>query len=142
MKIIRRFVLGTDAEAATRIVAALALSLTGGIATARAEPAGLVTEHAMVASPQPGEEIYVRNKHPAGMVHFRPDRTLVFVQGATYPASTSFDLELDGLSWMYFMSHRGFDLYLLDLPGHRHSTRPASMDQPPEDGRPIETTAQ
>jgi pimeloyl-ACP methyl ester carboxylesterase len=142
------------ARAATRLAAeknavpnrilavSLALSLMGGVAAARAEPAGLVTEDAMVASPQPGESIYVRNKHPAGMAHFRSDRTLVFVHGATYPASTAFDLELGGLSWMDFMARHGFDVYLLDLPGYGRSTRPAALDQPAEAGKPVETTAQ
>src|SRR3984957_12129225 len=141
------------AGAATRLVAeknavsnrtlavALALSLMGGVAAARAEPAGLVTEDAMVASPQPGESIYVRNKHPAGMAHFRSDRTLVFVHGATYPASTAFDLELGGLSWMDYIAEHGFDVYLLDLPGYGRSTRPAAMDQPADGGQPFETTA-
>ena len=96
----------------------------------------------MVDSPQPGVKIYVRNKHPAGMTAFTPDRTLVFVHGATYPASTAFDLELGGLSWMDYIARRGFDVYLLDLPGYGLSTRPAAMDQPADAGQPVETTEQ
>ncbi len=121
--------------------AVLALSALLAAGTARAQPR-LVTEEASVASPQSGLQIYVRNKHPAGVARFGPDRTLVFVHGATYPASTAFDLELGGLSWMDHIAARGFDVYLLDLPGYGRSTRPAAMDQPPEAGRPIETTAQ
>ncbi|HVJ51286.1 MAG TPA: alpha/beta fold hydrolase [Aliidongia sp.] len=120
---------------------ALALGLAGSIAVADAAPVKLVTEEAMVDSPQPGIKIYVRNKHLAGMNHFTPDRTLVFVHGATYPASTAFDLELGGLSWMEFIAQHGFDVYLLDLPGYGKSTRPPAMDQPPEGGQPVESTA-
>ena len=40
----------------------------------------------MVQSPDPGIEIYVRNKRPADMTAFRPERTVLFVHGATYPA--------------------------------------------------------
>ena len=102
----------------------------------------LVTEEAMVASPQPGQQIYVRNKHPEGVIAFTPERTLVFVHGATYPASTAFDLELGGLSWMDYIAQRGFDVYLLDLPGYGRSTRPAAMSGPGDQGEPVETTAQ
>ena len=82
------------------------------------------------------------NKHLAGRTSFSPDRTLVFVHGATYPASTAFDLELGGLSWMDYIARRGFDVYLLDLPGYGRSTRPAAMDAPAEAGQPVETTAE
>ena len=47
----------------------------------------LVTEDIMVKSPDAGIEIFVRNKRPANMTSFRPERTLVYVHGATYPAS-------------------------------------------------------
>ena len=52
----------------------------------------LVSEDVMVKSPDPGIEIFVRNKRPANMTSFRPERTVVFVHGATYPAHTAFDL--------------------------------------------------
>ncbi len=123
-------------------VPVLAASALLAAAAARAQTTPLVTEEAMVASPQPGLQIYVRNKHPANVAAFGPDRTLVFVHGATYPASTAFDLALDGQSWMDYIAARGFDVYLLDLPGYGRSTRPAAMDGPAADGQPIETTAQ
>lgn len=120
--------------------------LAGVTALAAATPAlaqaPLITEEAMIDSPQQGQKIYVRNKHVDGMTAFTPERTLVFVHGATYPASTAFDLELGGLSWMDYIAQRGFDVYLLDLPGYGRSTRPASMDGPADQGQPVETTAQ
>ena len=121
----------------------LAIGSIAGAAAARARhtPAPLVTEEAMIASPQVGLKIYVRNKHPAGMTRFSPERTLVFVHGATYPASAAFDLELGGMSWMDYIARRGFDVYLLDLPGYGRSTRPAAMDRPAAEGQPVETTA-
>ncbi len=129
-----------------RLTSSVILTFISGLAgTAPAyasAPVKLVTEEAMVASPQPGIKIYVRNKRPANQTHFDAAHTLVFVHGATYPASTAFDLELGGMSWMDYMARRGFDVYLLDLPGYGNSTRPASMDQPAEGGQPVETTAQ
>ncbi len=87
----------------------------------------LVSEDIMVKSPDPGIEIFVRNKRPANMTSFRPERTVVFVHGATYPAHTAFDLKLGGLSWMEYIASHGYDVYLLDLRGYGKSTRPKEM---------------
>jgi hypothetical protein len=56
------------------------------------KPQPLTTEDFMVPAHDPGIEIFVRNKRPAGMRAFRPERTVLFVHGATYPAHTTFDL--------------------------------------------------
>ena len=105
-------------------------------ATAIAQPR-LVTEEMMVKSPDPGIEIYVRNKHPADMATFRPERTVLYVHGATYPASTAFDLQLGGMSWMDYIAARGYDVYLLDLRGYGKSTRPKEMADDPQTNPPI-----
>ena len=114
------------ATAATMFAAATAIAQTR-----------LVTEEMMVKSPDPGIEIYVRNKRPADMTTFRPERTVLYVHGATYPASTAFDLQLDGMSWMDYIAARGYDVYLLDLRGYGRSTRPKEMDEAPEANPPI-----
>jgi hypothetical protein len=49
-------------------------------------------------------EIYIRNKHPAGVTTFSGDKTLLFVHGTTYPAETTFDLPLGGHSMMLWIS--------------------------------------
>ena len=69
----------------------LGLFLTGAavlvVAPGYAQSQKVVMEEMMVPSSDPGIEIYVRNKHPADMTTFRPDRTVLYVHGATYPAS-------------------------------------------------------
>ena len=77
--------------------------------TAGAQAPQVVMEEFMVPAKDPGIEIFVRNKRPAGDAAPRPDRTLLFVHGATYPASTAFDLPLGGLSWMDYIAGRGFE---------------------------------
>jgi pimeloyl-ACP methyl ester carboxylesterase len=97
----------------------------------------LITEDIMVKSPDPGIEIFVRNKRPANMTSFRPERTVVYVHGATYPASTAFDLKLDGISWMEYIASRGYDVYLLDLRGYGKSTRPKEMSEDAKNNPPL-----
>lgn len=99
----------------------------------------LITDEFNIASDTPGIELYVRNKRPIGLEP-RDDRTVLFVHGATYPAETSFDLRLDGLSWMDYIALHGWNVYLVDLRGYGRSTRPDEMSQPPEDNEPIVTT--
>ena len=91
----------------------------------------------MVPAVDPGIQIYVRNKHPASLSVFRPERTVLFVHGATYPAESAFDLEVGGMSWMDYLAQHGYDVYLLDIRGYGHSTRPPEMAQPAADHPPI-----
>jgi pimeloyl-ACP methyl ester carboxylesterase len=115
----------------------LAAAMTAALAApAFAQSPRFVTEEMMVPS-DPGIEVFVRNKRPADMATFRPERTVVYVHGATYPASTAFDLKLDGLSWMDYIAARGYDVYLLDLRGYGKSTRPTEMAQAAAANAPI-----
>ena len=85
-------------------------------------------------------KIHVRNKHPAGVTKFAPDRIAIMMHGATYPGN-AFDIPFGAKSWMDMLDERGFDVYALDLPGYGLSTRPASMDQPAEASAPFMRTA-
>jgi len=115
----------------------LALFVTLAFTTGAAAQAQIVTEEMMVKSPDAGIEIYVRNKRPATMTSFRPERTVLFVHGATYPAHAAFDLKLDGQSWMDYIASRGYDVYLLDLPGYGKSTRPKEMAEAAQNNPPV-----
>jgi pimeloyl-ACP methyl ester carboxylesterase len=99
----------------------------------------LVTEEMMVKTADPGIEIFVRNKRPDDLNSFRPEQTVLYVHGATYPSETAFDLKLDGVSWMEYMASRGYDVWLLDLRGYGKSTRPNEMADKPEANSPIVT---
>lgn len=126
------------------VVCVVVLAWAGVIAAPAAKSdAGvtdLVAEDFMIDSADPGVRLYVRNKHPAGQESFGPERTLLFVHGASQPAEATFDLPLDGLSWMDFIARRGWDVYLVDLRGYGRSTRPPEMDRPAEENRPIVRT--
>lgn len=98
---------------------------------------GLITEDFMLPAGGPGTQVLLRNKRPAQLSAFRPERTLLFVHGLTYASSTTFDLPLGGQSWMEFIAERGFDVWCLDLPGYGGSTKPSEMTRPPGDSPPL-----
>lgn len=104
---------------------------------AQAQPAGVAMEEFLIPGGAPGVEIYLRNKRPEAATPARADRTILISHGATYPASTVFDLSLGGLSWMDYMAGRGFDVWCLDIRGYGRSSRPAEMAQPPEANPPL-----
>lgn len=100
----------------------------------------LLMEEFMVPGADPGIELFVRNKRLASLQSFTPDTILLFVHGATYPCEASFDLQLDGVSWMDVLARQGFDVYFVDIRGYGRSTRPPEMSQPPEAHPPIVNT--
>ena len=100
----------------------------------------LIMEEFMVPAADSSIHLYVRNKHLQGVKQFPGERILLFVHGSTYPAETTFDLKLNGLSWMDYIAHQGYDVYLVDLRGYGNSTRPSEMDRPATDNEPIVRT--
>ena len=116
------------------------LLLAALLAPGPAAGQGLVTEEFMVPAADPGVQLYVRNKRLPNVASFGAENVVLFVHGATYPAETSFDLQLDGISWMDYIASRGYDVYLVDVRGYGRSTRPAEMDQPAERNQPIVRT--
>jgi pimeloyl-ACP methyl ester carboxylesterase len=122
------------------MVLATAILLASSFGIRAAPPTKIVMEEFMIPSFDAGIELYVRNKHPAGMKKFDPSRVVLFVHGATYPAETAFDLPLDGMSWMDYIAARGYDVYLVDVRGYGRSTRPAEMAQPSDQNLPLVRT--
>ncbi len=107
--------------------------------TLAAAPA-IASADMMIASSTPGLRLFVRNKHREDMKAFAPDKTVLFVHGSSYPAETSFDLPLDGLSWMDYIAHAGYDVWLVDVRGYGRSDRPKEMDEPAERNEPLVRT--
>jgi pimeloyl-ACP methyl ester carboxylesterase len=121
------------------IVFSFALTLVAAPGFAAKHPKTLVSEDYFVKQ-DPGIQLFVRNKHVKGTNTFASDKIVLFVHGATYPAETAFDLQLDGFSWMDYIARRGFDVYLMDLRGYSRSTRPPEMSQPADKNSPVVDT--
>ena len=60
-------------------------------------------------------QIVLRNKYRSDK---SPGKTVLFVHGATYGATDTFDYAIDGQSWMDLMADQGFDTWCLDLLGY------------------------
>jgi len=128
-----------------RTALAFGLSIFCIVATslsAQAAAPELETRSFTIPSVDPGIELYMRNKHPAGMTNFSADKTVLFIHGATYPAETSFDLPIEGASMMDLIAQHGYDVFLVDVRGYGGSTRAAEMDQPPAANKPLSTSAE
>jgi pimeloyl-ACP methyl ester carboxylesterase len=123
---------------ASVLMSSLALVLF--TAAARAEGPKLDVESYLIPSADPDIQLYIRNKHPAGVTSFPADKILLYVHGATYPAETAFDLPLNGLSMMDYVAQQGWDVYLVDVRGYGGSTRPPEMDKPAAENGPIVDT--
>ncbi len=125
---------------ALALLAALTL-FAAGCAQVQGRPsADLAVEEFMIPGADPGVQLYVRNKRPRDLATFTKDNIVLFVHGATYPAETAFDLQLDGLSWMDYIAARGYDVYMVDVRGYGKSSRPQEMDQPATANKPIVNT--
>lgn len=127
------------------MLAALVLGCAAGRAPAERGASGqrvpaLRSEEHFIPARDPGIALYVRNKAPAELRSFRPERTVLFVHGATYPSEVVFDLDVGEGSWMDYIAQHGYDVYLLDIRGYGRSTRPVAMSQPPEAHAPFART--
>jgi pimeloyl-ACP methyl ester carboxylesterase len=122
-----------------RFVAAMLLGLAAALAAAK-EP-NFISQDQLIPGPDPGVQLHLRNKYlSSGTSH--SDAAVLFVHGATFPASSTFDVALpDGDSWMSLVAARGLNVYSLDVRGYGGSTRPAAMSQPPEANPPFARSA-
>lgn len=127
----------------TNLFAALVVSAVMlGCATSPEGTSPLVSETHMIPALDSGIQLHVRNKHPTGQDRFTQDKIVLFVHGATYPSSTGFDVDLPGGSWMEYVARRGYDTYFVDIRGYGGSTRPTTMNQPPDANPPFADTTE
>lgn len=115
-------------------------SLADCAVTQMPTPPKTVAESYLIPTGDAAIQLYIRNKHPQGMTTFSAERTLIYVNGTTQASESTFDLPLDGFSWMDYIAARGYDVYLVDLRGYGGSSRPPEMDQAAADNPPIVRT--
>ena len=121
------------------IGAAILLVLVGQSEAAE-PPFALATEEFMVYAGDPGVRLYVRSKHPVDLTQVPAGHILLYVHGATQPSEATFDLALQGTSWMDYIASRGWDVYLMDARGYGGSMRSPELLQPDATKAPIVST--
>jgi pimeloyl-ACP methyl ester carboxylesterase len=94
-----------------------------------------------IASTSNGYENLLRNKNVNDASNTGQDNIVLFVHGATYGSTSTFDYPVDGTSWMDHTATQGFDTWCLDLLGYGGSDRPVEMDEPTTDNPPLVDTA-
>jgi hypothetical protein len=62
---------------------------SASVVPARAADVKLEAESYTIPSGDPGIDLYIRHKHPAGLETFTPDKILLYVHGATHPSETA-----------------------------------------------------
>ncbi len=87
-----------------------------------------------IPGPEPGTELYLREKRPAGQTRCG-GRLVLFLHPFGVPTARAFDVP--GYSWMDFVARRGFDAWALDFRGFGQSSRPAAMARPAEENPPV-----
>ena len=60
-----------------------------------------------IASETDGYSLLLRNKQLNDAQHRLPDNNVLFIHGATYGATSTFDYEIEGASWMDKMAAPG-----------------------------------
>jgi len=73
-------------------------------------------------------------------VRYSANEVVLFLEPYSVPAAAAFDLP--GYSWMEHLAERGYDTWALDFRGFGRSSRPAAMDLPPQDNRPVIRSAE
>lgn len=101
----------------------------------------MIKQDYRIASALDGYKVLLRNKRISEDEHGRCRSTVLFVHGATYGSTYTFDYQISGQSWMDHLAAQGFDVWCLDLLGYGLSDRPAAMDKPAEENVPIVDTA-
>jgi len=111
-----------------------------GAAHADEIPGEVVAQDFRIPSTAPGIELFVRNKHLKGKADFGPNRTVLYVHGATLASELVFDLPVNGLSWADDLARHGWDVWLVDVRGYGASSWPEALKQPAEANPPAATT--
>lgn len=105
--------------------------------TVRAQDIKVVKNDYRIDALDPGIKLFVREKMAAGNTRFTDENIVVFLHGATSPATCDFDLQYKDYSWADWMVKHGFVVYMVDYRNYGGSSREKAMDEPPANNKPV-----
>ncbi|MBB6220781.1 alpha/beta hydrolase [Rhizobium leguminosarum] len=100
----------------------------------------IVFDEHYVDSGTDGIKLYLRNKRRKDHKVFLAAKTIVMVHGATFSSGSLYDVPFNGMSFIDFLAHRGFDVFAVDVRGYGKSTRPPEMQAAPDLTPPLVAT--
>ena len=93
-------------------------------------------EHFRIPGPHDGMSLFLRFL-PAFNRGTAPQRSVLYVHGATFPSALSIAHRFDGRSWRDELNDAGFDVWGLDFYGFGHSDRYHEMNEPADSASPL-----
>jgi len=109
-------------------------------AETKSRTGGVIFEEHRIPSDTQGIELYIRNKRPAKLTEYRPEKTIVMVHGATFSSGSLYDVPVGGYSFLDYLAGAGFDVFAVDVRGYGRSTRPREMEIDGSLNRPLVDT--
>ncbi|UWU29681.1 alpha/beta hydrolase [Rhizobium sp. WSM1274] len=97
----------------------------------------IVFDEHYVDSGTDGIKLYLRNKRRRDHKAFLAEKTIVMVHGATFSSGSLYDVPFNGMSFIDFLAHQGFDVFAVDVRGYGKSTRPPEMQTEPDLNPPL-----
>ncbi|MBB4312409.1 alpha/beta fold hydrolase [Roseospira marina] len=98
---------------------------------------GLVHLERMIPGPDGGaSELFLSGWQPARMRPGEGPPPLLCVHGSTFPGHATFDLPLDGVSFLELLAALGQPAYAVDLPSYGRSQRSNAMERGPSASPP------
>ncbi|MCO4317789.1 alpha/beta hydrolase [Phyllobacterium sp. 21LDTY02-6] len=87
-----------------------------------------------------GIKLYLRNKRRMDHEEFLAEKTIVMMHGATFSSGSLYDVPFNGMSFMDYLAHQGFDVFAVDVRGYGKSGRPPEMQVAPDLNPPLVDT--
>ncbi|HEX7662341.1 MAG TPA: alpha/beta hydrolase [Pseudonocardiaceae bacterium] len=92
-------------------------------------------EEKMIPSSEAGAQLYLRHKYLTSQKTVDDNHVVLFLEPFSVPTAMAFDVP--GMSWMEPYAEEGYDTWALDFRGFGKSTRPAEMNEPATQNKPV-----
>ncbi|ANL46148.1 alpha/beta hydrolase family protein [Rhizobium phaseoli] len=110
------------------------------LASSAFDASQIVFDEHYVDSGTEGIKLYLRNKRRKDHKVFLAEKTIVMVHGATFSSGSLYDVPFNGMSFIDFLAHHGFDVFAVDVRGYGKSTRPPEIQAQPDLNPPLVST--
>jgi len=129
--------MGENLTRTTKMGAAALFAMALAAQTAAAQEIKITKTDAHIDAVDPGIRLFVREKMQEGNTQFTNENIVLFLHGATGPATCDFDLAYKDYSWADWLVKRGYVVWMGDYRNYGYSTREQAMDEPAAKNQPV-----